>query len=1101
MIGASGTQHIVHKSDNELSSYELPNAWDGLGVKQTHINLMQAGVIEVKQSNGLITKYGYDDFGRIVYIGNPSTGRNYYAYDEQDQLVGIKLASGVQITYQYDQKGRRIHKSTKQNNKIVEEVSWKYNANDQLISAKESHQTTEYKYNEQGRVTEKRIILEGLPKPLVTHFSYDKNDSISRIILPDGIELLSEDKGIRYKAPNEFKARIILKENEIQNGQNHNVSYQLGQHIVMGHYYDNNGQFAGLSYRTLPKSGSNPFIKSAQASTPNFSPLFSQQWSRTDEGIVDQVTEVDYQGKPIEHNYLYDSQYHLISSSYQPIKLDSDFKPVTTDKDTDTVTGKEVYQARYLYDELGNRILADEQSQSLNKYQYNDKGLLTQVTPLAQAVKGDLNSVKNIAYNEAGLPTQYGNYRLEYTAGQVTTIKDSKDKLIAEYTYNDLGQRIKKRVYQEDKKQLASPKTTYYVYEDSQLQHELDGDGNIIRHYVYIGDTLTATIDYPSYEHGQALRPEQSGISVWQRSKNWMSKLWGQEDAYPKVNYVITDYLGRPRQVRDGESNALKWQFMPTAFGGKVDDSLSTEATGSAYELNIRFPGQYEDSETGLYYNHWRYYDQNTGRYISSDPLGLGGDENLYAYVNAAPTHFIDPPGLLLFAFDGTGNQDYGKGTSFSNVVKFRDAYRADPNEPTFPNTLWTGQGKKFGNFANNNAFYISGPGTTDQYSKTRGFLKDLATGETMIKRVDLMISYLHDYLERVDKEYKNKKVPMTINLDVVGFSRGAAEARMFASRVRDLMYGDVNNTPRYEKIKTSRGGSRITWNENAKWLYNKDWLKKNCSINFNFNFLGLWDTVPSYATNDDISLDGVNVLNDGIQLKNKGYALTVDREWNRVAHAVAVNENRSGFPVRSIFNAGDNKNSSNRLERGFLGAHSDIGGGYAEGDLSDVALMWVINQARKAGINFQVPTRYTKVTNPIVHDSVKDSIGFTPSREFLWAEQNSHGPRQYVTQKHLILNWANTLKFQARDQTKFQQIKEISEALPKAKSCSANQLVCIPVGKKSKQQLIKEYSKLKTEETILYNSSKQKIDIDGYIKWLKDNGYALGSNSNMLDY
>lgn len=1013
----------------------MPNAWDGLGIKQTHINPMQAGIIEVKQNNGLNTKYGYDDFGRIVYIDSPSTGRNYYAYDEQDQLVGIKLASGLQITYQYDQKGRRIHKSTKQSNEIVQEVSWKYNANDQLISAKESHQTTEYRYNEQGRVTEKRIILESLTKPLVTHFSYDKNDSISRITLPDGIELLSEDKGIGYKAPNDLKARIIFKENETQNGQNHDISYQLGKHIVMGHYYDNNGQFAGLSYRTLPKSGSNPFIKSAQASTPNLSPLFSQQWQRTDEGIVDQVTEVDYQGKPIEHNYLYDSQYHLISSSYQPIKLDSDFRPVTTDKNTDADTDKEVSQARYLYDELGNRLLDDEQSQTLNKYQYNDKGLLTQVTPLAQAVKDDSNPVKNIAYNEAGLPTQYGDYRLEYTAGQVTTIKDSKDQLIAKYTYNDLGQRIKKRVYQEDKKQLASPKTTYYVYEDSQLQHELDGDGNIIRHYVYIGDTLTATIDYPANQHGQTLAPEQSDISVWQRSKDWVSKLWGQEDTYPKINYVITDYLGRPRQVRDGENNALKWQFKPTAFGGNVDKAFADKG----YQLNIRFPGQYEDSETGLYYNHWRYYDQNTGRYISADPLGLGGGENLYAYVNAAPTHFIDPPGLLLFAFDGTGNTDDGT-KAYSNVVKFRDAYRRNVNEPYFPNLKLTGQKQQFGKFAEQNAFYISGPGTKDPYTDISGVITDAGTGGSMIQRVDMMINYLNDYLTEVAGKYEGNESRVAINFDVIGFSRGAASARMFASRVRDLMYGDHNDFYNEPDLTINTPVPQV--GKYDKWKFNKTWLQTNCNIDFNFNFMGLWDTVPAYGT---------NTKNDGVELRDKKYALTIDSEWNKVVHAVAVNEHRSGFHVRSIFNS-RGSNSSSRLERGFLGAHSDIGGGYDEGDLSDVALNWVVNEAMKSSseesvVNLELPDKYRRVDNPIVHDSGENleikgiglSVGaYDPSREFLWAESARSGGEQFDNISHLGFNWRDTLELQnERGRNKFQKIKDLADKMRDAPLCN----------------------------------------------------------------
>ena len=108
---------------------------------------------------------------------------------------------------------------------------------------------------------------------------------------------------------------------------------------------------------------------------------------------------------------------------------------------------------------------------------------------------------------------------------------------------------------------------------------------------------------------------------------------------------IHSDHLNTPQKVTDAGGQVV-WDASYEPFGNA---SLLTEAV----ELPLRFPGQYFDGETGLHQNWHRDYDPGVGRYLQSDPIGLKGGLNTYAYVAGNPMRFVDPRGLDTAGCDG----------------------------------------------------------------------------------------------------------------------------------------------------------------------------------------------------------------------------------------------------------------------------------------------------------------------------------------------------------------------------------------------------------------------------------------------------------------
>jgi len=117
-------------------------------------------------------------------------------------------------------------------------------------------------------------------------------------------------------------------------------------------------------------------------------------------------------------------------------------------------------------------------------------------------------------------------------------------------------------------------------------------------------------------------------------------------DTGPVFYPIVTDHLGTPKELFDIEGNCL-WQAEHRLWGRTDITAKKDRHYEPIVDCNLRFQNQWEDEESGLYYNLNRYYDPDSGQYLSTDPIGLEGGLRTHGYVHD-PMQWVDPMGLAL---------------------------------------------------------------------------------------------------------------------------------------------------------------------------------------------------------------------------------------------------------------------------------------------------------------------------------------------------------------------------------------------------------------------------------------------------------------------
>ena len=129
------------------------------------------------------------------------------------------------------------------------------------------------------------------------------------------------------------------------------------------------------------------------------------------------------------------------------------------------------------------------------------------------------------------------------------------------------------------------------------------------------------------------------GVGVGLNHGNGVETYQELTKAEGEYYYYHNEHLGTPQKLTDADG-ATVWSALYSSFGEAQVIPAST------IENNLRFPGQYFDTETGLHYNFFRYYDPSIGKYITPDPIGIDSDLNLYNYCFSNPINIFDEEGL-----------------------------------------------------------------------------------------------------------------------------------------------------------------------------------------------------------------------------------------------------------------------------------------------------------------------------------------------------------------------------------------------------------------------------------------------------------------------
>ncbi len=586
----------IYDNRNRLTQTKAPHVGIEESITQRILD-ENSNLIGLIDPNGNPRSNVYDAFNRLDNNTHREGGITDYTYDDQDRITKVEAPNGVVTDYEYDIISRR-----------TKEIS-------------PDRGTITYVYDLANNVT---TITEG--RGIVASMTYDELERVGTKTYPNTIIGKNENVTYTYDTCNFGLGFLCTRADE---SGTYDYNYDAYGNMTDGTFTEIEGTVYTMSYlyddgdhiiqSTYPSGRVVDYardgVRRVEAIDTTLNGTAQSIVSNIQYRGDNQITQCTF-GNGLIDERSYDLQGRLTNQLLRDaLNTLIDDRTYTYDKNSNVLNiATNVEDNAYLYDKLDrltsdtidnntpfdfsydlndNRLTKNLQDLTLQEFfeqQENSNRISILETVQAGATPIDTTPNRDLIYNDVG--------RL-YQLIEEGTLK-------AEYIYNDAGQRTRKTNYQAD---------------------GITVDNITIYHYDHMGYLITETT-----ELGDLIKDY-----IWQEGMTPVAQI-DNNAGTESIVYLYTDHLMTNRLATD-DTQAVVWRWEGEAFGNTAAQEIS------GVSVNLRFPGQYFDSETNLHYNMARYYDPQLGRYITSDPIGLNGGLNTYVYVNQNPILSSDPEG------------------------------------------------------------------------------------------------------------------------------------------------------------------------------------------------------------------------------------------------------------------------------------------------------------------------------------------------------------------------------------------------------------------------------------------------------------------------